>query len=152
MKVMRFVLPALVLVLGVGASAQRGDALKNLKVEESASPELVGRMAKELAISPGQAQGAAGALLGLAKSKLSPAEFGEVAKAIPGADGLLKAAPAIGGGERAGGLTGLAGLAGSFKQLGLDAGMIVKAAPILSKFAGDKGGAGAAKLLANVLK
>jgi hypothetical protein len=44
-----------------------------------------------------QASGAAGALLGLAKTKLKPEEFTKVAGAIPGTDALLAAAPAVAG-------------------------------------------------------
>lgn len=144
--------PAFMLAAAVMAGAQdRADALKNLTAERSASPELVGQMAKELNITPGQAEGAAGALLGFAKKKLTADEFGEVAKAIPGVDGLLKAAPAAGDGGRDGKLAGIASLAGSFKSLGLEPGMVTKVVPVLTKFVGGKGGANAAKLLAKVL-
>ena len=145
-------IPAVVLALTVTGEAQRPAAeLKSLTADKSASPELVGQLAKELSISPGQAEGAAGALLGLAKSRLSPAEFGEVSKAIPGVDGLLKAAPALGG-AAGGQLAGLASLAGAFKGLGLDPALVAKAIPALTQFVGGKGGANAAKLLGNVLK
>jgi hypothetical protein len=50
----------------------------------SANPELVGMMSKELGVTPAQAEGGAGALLGLAKTRLTPAEFSEVSSAIPG--------------------------------------------------------------------
>lgn len=157
MKTMRsrlyVMVPAIVLASALAASAQgAADALMNLTAEKSASPELVGSLAKELSISPGQAEGAAGALLGLAKNKLSPADFGEVAKAIPGIDGLLKAAPATKLGDGGGKLAGVASLAGGFKQLGLEPGLVTKAIPVLTKFVGGKGAAGAAKLLVNVLK
>jgi hypothetical protein len=125
--------------------------LKEITVEQSASPELVADFAKGLSVSPAQAQGAAGALLGQAKSLMSAADFGQVAKAIPGLDGLLAAAPALGGGA-AGKLGGMAALAGSFKQLGLDPALVAKAVPILTGFLNTKGAGGAAKALAAVLK
>ena len=134
------------------AEQRSAAALKDLKVEDSASPELVGHLAKGLAVSPGQAEGAAGALLGLAKSKLSPADFGEVSKAIPGMDSLLKMAPALAGGNIGSSLGGLMSLAGSFKQLGLDPSMIAKAAPLITGFLNGKGASGAAKLLTGVFK
>src|SRR6476646_10715952 len=61
-----------------------------------ASPELVGALSKELGSSPDQAAGAAGALFGVAKSRLSPTDFSQIAKAVPGMDLLLKAAPSAG--------------------------------------------------------
>ena len=102
--------------------------LKEITVEQSASPELVADFAKGLSVSPAQAQGAAGALLSQAKSQMPAADFGEVAKAIPGIDGLLAAAPALGGGA-AGKLGGMIALASSFKQLGLDPALVGMAIP-----------------------
>src|SRR6185503_2259319 len=62
------------------------------------SPELVGQLTKELSITPEQATGGAGALFGLAKTRLKPDQFSQVAKVVPGMDGLLKAAPKPKGG------------------------------------------------------
>src|SRR3954453_4307160 len=76
-----------------------------------ASPELVGALSTEIGGSPEQAAGAAGALFGLAKSRLSADQFSQVAKAVPGMDALLGAAPAAGG--AAGGSNALSQLAGS---------------------------------------
>src|SRR5215813_13702544 len=59
-----------------------------------ASPDLVGALSKEIGGTPAQSAGAAGALFGLAKSRLKPAEFSQVSKAVPGMAALLKAAPA----------------------------------------------------------
>ncbi len=122
-----------------------------------ANAELVGQLTDQLKISPQQAEGAAGALFGLAKTKLSPADFGKVSASVPGMDGLLKAAPALD--AKAGALAalggqagGLASLAGSFSKLGLKPEMALKTAPILTDFVGQKGGAEVAGLLAGVLK
>ena len=60
---------------------------------KAANPELVGMITKEVGVTQAQAEGGAGALLGLAKSRLSADEFGKVSAAIPGTDALLKAAP-----------------------------------------------------------
>src|SRR5690349_22928188 len=49
-----------------------------------ASPALVSELSKELASTPEQAAGAAGALFGLAKTRLKPEEFSQVSKAVPG--------------------------------------------------------------------
>src|SRR3954451_5629338 len=64
-----------------------------------ASPDLVGALSKELGSSPDQAAGAAGALFGLAKSRLKGDEFTPIGQAVPGMDLLLKAAPAAGAGN-----------------------------------------------------
>ena len=127
------------------------------------SPELVGRLTKELSVTPEQAVGGAGALFGLAKSRLKPEDFTKVAGVVPGMDGLLKAAPKPkqGGAEDAlstlgsvlpGKAGGLASVAGAFKSLGLPPETAIKFVPIMTKFVDLKGGAGVAKLLGGALK
>ncbi len=68
-----------------------------MTLEKTPSPELVGMLTKDLNVTPKQATGGAGALFGLAKSRLKPDQFSQVAAAVPGMDGLLKAAPSAGG-------------------------------------------------------
>jgi hypothetical protein len=131
--------------------------LPPITVEQSANPELVGHLAKDLNITPAQAQGGAGALLGLAKSKLTADEFSKVGSALPNIDGLLKAAPAVTGGggvlgNLGGAVGGLASLAGAFKALGLTPEMALKMAPSLLNFVKGKGAAEAAGLLGRILK
>ena len=119
--------------------------------------ELVGMLTKELGVTTAQAEGGAGALLGLAKSKLTADEFGKVSAAVPGTDGLLKAAPELD--KNAGGLAGLsakagglASLAGSFNKLGLKPTDAAKFAPQMLKFLNGKGAGQAAQLLSGVWK
>src|SRR5215510_4253176 len=117
------------------------------------SPELVGQLTKELSITPQQATGGAGALFGLAKTRLKPDQFGQVAKAVPGMDSLLKAAPKSKGLSSVasglpGGAGGLASTAGAFKALGLSPDMASKFVPILTSFVSSKGGANVGSLLA----
>jgi hypothetical protein len=134
------------------------------------SPELVTRLTNKLAITPEQATGGAGAIFGLAKTRLSPEDFGKVSAAVPGMDGLLKAAPkaeetpvtsamgaigaAVPGG--AGGVastaTGLASLAGPFKSLGLSPDMAVQMIPLMTKFVSNRGGTDVGNILAGALK
>jgi uncharacterized protein VcgC/VcgE DUF2780 len=126
----------------------------------SASPELVGALSKEIGVTPEQAAGAAGALFGLAKSRLTADDFSQVANAVPGMDSLLKAAPAMGGAvgtagalsQVTGGATGLASAASAFSKLGLKPEMVSKAIPILTSFVSKSGGANVASLLAGALK
>jgi hypothetical protein len=135
----------------------------------NASPALVGELSKQLGASPEQAAGAAGALFGVAKSRLSAADFSQVNKAVPGMDMLLKAAPAAGGtgstapagaaGAIAGGLSqlggaagGLPGVASAFSKLGLKPDMVAQAIPVLTSFVAKSGGANVGNLLAGALK
>ena len=69
---------------------------------------------------------------------------GEMPKALEGASSML--------GGAGGSLEGLAGLAGSFSQLGLDAGMVNKFVPVILDFAQGAGGDSVMNLLQGVLK
>ena len=117
---------------------------------------LVGELSKNLGVTTQQATGGAGALFGLAKSQLSASEFGTVSAAVPGIDGLLKAAPAA----DTGGLTsalgakagGLASLAAAFTKLGLKPTDAARFAPEILKLLNNRGAAEAAKLLSAVWK
>jgi len=124
-----------------------------------ASPDLVGALSKEIGATPSQAAGAAGALFGVAKSRLKPEEFSQVSAAVPGMDMLLKAAPALGGAvgtsglaQLAGSASGLASAASAFSKLGLKPELVAKAVPVLTSFVTKSGGANVGKLLGSVLK
>jgi hypothetical protein len=132
---------------------------------QAQSPELVGQLTKQLSVTPDQATGGAGALFNLAKSRLSTDEFSKVAGAVPGMDGLLKAAPkAESGGSSAlgsvgslgsklpGGAGGLASVAGSFQSLGLSPDMAAKFVPVMTKFLESKGGSSVGSLFAGAMK
>lgn len=121
--------------------------------------ELVGKLTKQLNITPEQATGGAGAIFGLAKSRLNAADFSKLAASVPGMNGFLKAAPASKGtpldslGSIAhGGTGGLASLAGSFKSLGLSPSMAGKFVPVLENYIKSKGGSSVANLFAGALK
>ena len=142
---------SIVLAWAVTASAQTPAAAPST----SANPELTAMFTKELGVTPAQAEGGIGALLGLAKTRLKPDEFSQVSSAIPGTDALLKAAPAAGGGGAAGALAslgGLASLAGSFSKLGVSAETAAKFAPTLLKYLNGKNAASAASLLSKAFK
>jgi hypothetical protein len=129
----------------------------------SANPELIGQLSKELGVSGDKAAGAAGSLFGLAKSKLKPEEFSQIAKAVPGMESLLKAAPtemASATTGTTGALSQLAGSAGgslgaaaaAFSKLGLSPEMVSKATSVLSSYVSKSGGANVASLLTGALK
>ena len=154
------------LAAGVAAQADAGQAKETAGAAAAAakaSPELVGALSKEIGATPEQAACAAGALFGVAKSRLTADEFSKVSKAVPGMDSLLQAAPAkssavgttgalskaVGSAGSAG---GLASAASAFSQLGLSPDMVGKAVPVLTSFVTKSGGADVGKLLGGVLK
>lgn len=148
-------------VLLIVVSAPDGYAQTATAAEAAkASPELVGELSKQMAATPEQSAGAAGALFGVAKSRLNADQFSQVAKAVPGMDSLLKAAPAAGGLGAIGGLSqqlggsagGLLGAASAFSKLGLSPEMVSKAVPVLVGFVTKSGGANVGNLLAGALK
>jgi hypothetical protein len=99
--------------------------------------------------NPTQTAGAAGSMFGLAKSRLSSGDFDKVSKAVPGMDGLLKAAPPVTDKVAP---TGLDSLTSSFTKLGLKPDMVSKAIPVVIEYVTKSGGADVGKLLAGVLK
>jgi len=125
------------------------------------SPDLINALSKEMGSTPEQAAGAAGALFGLAKTRLTSDQFAQIAKAVPGMDSLLGAAPPVGtsgtggiGGALAGipGGAGLSSATTAFSKLGLTPDMVAKAVPVLTSFVGKSGGSEVANLLAGALK
>lgn len=145
------------------APAAQAAAAPTLTVENSANPDLVGSLVSKLGVTPKQAEGGAGALLGLAKGKLKADDFAKVATAIPGTDKLIASAPVAdapkGGGALGaaagavgGKAAGLAGLAPVFSKLGLKSDMVAKYAPVVVDYAQKKGGDTVGKLLGGVLK
>jgi len=134
-----------------GQAAAAGAAADAAK----ASPELVTALSKEIGGTPEQAAGAAGALFNVAKSRLKPEQFSQVAAAVPGMDSLLRAAPAAEGmmGALPGGAaSGLASAASAFTKLGLSPDMVSKAVPVLTSFVSKSGGANVGSMLAGALK
>ena len=107
-------------------------------------------------MTPTQAEGAAGAVFVLAKRRLKPEEFGKVAAAVPGIEGLLKAAPlpdpksaALDLASQGG---GVASLASSLGKLGLKPEMAMKLVPAMSGYLKEKGAGDAAQLVGGLLK
>lgn len=144
-------------------TATQGQAQTPAAAAAKASPALIGALSKEIGATPEQSAGAAGALFGVARSRLQADQFSQVANAVPGMDLLLKAAPAGGGGGALGAVTGglgqlggsaggLASAASAFSKLGLSPDMVSKAVPVLLSFVTKSGGANVGQLLAGALK
>ncbi|TDF80046.1 DUF2780 domain-containing protein [Pseudomonas sp. H9] len=125
----------------------------------AASANLLNTLGTELKITPEQAIGGTGALLGLARNQLSSTDYEQLSKAVPGIDMLS--------GENAlGALSGLGQLLGksdnasalsnalgdnvknatdlnnAFSALGMDTGMIGQFAPLILQYLGQQGVAG----------
>lgn len=126
---------------------------------------LVSLLTQQLGVTETQAQGGAGSIFNLAKEKLSPPDFSQVANSVPDMNGLLDAAPkkeASMGGMFSGGasmfggggssLEGLAGLASSFSQLGLSPDMVNQFVPVILNYVKTNGGETVSNLLAAVLQ
>jgi hypothetical protein len=155
----------LVITVAQSAGAQTAAEKAKAATEQTsaavkASPDLVTALSKEIGSTPDQAAGAAGSLFAVAKGRLKPNEFSQVAKAVPGMDALLAAAPSAGGtasalsqaAGAAGAAGGLASAASAFSKLGLKPDLVAKAVPVLTSFVTKSGGADVGKLLAGVLK
>ena len=125
-----------------------------------AQANLLNILGSELKITPEQAVGGAGAMMGLARNNLSSEDYGQLAKAVPGLD-LLAGANALVGLSGLGEMLGKnsesqlalsnalsndvenrSDLDNAFKALGMDTGMIGQFAPLLLQYLGQQGIAG----------
>ncbi|AKJ97232.1 DUF2780 domain-containing protein [Pseudomonas sp. MS646] len=140
-------------------SAMQGNQNGQGEGAVAAAPKAAGllnTLGSELKITPEQAIGGAGAMLGLAKNRLSEPQFSELSRSVPGLD-------QIAGNHALGGLNGLGGLLGggsdksvlldgllgnvkdtrdlnnAFSALGMDTGMIGQFAPVILEYLGQQG-------------
>lgn len=161
-KVLVMVIVVCCLAYAGVANAQLPEVKAKDALAKTPNPELIGQLTKELSVTPDQAVGGAGALFGMAKTKLKPDDFLKVSKAVPGMDGLLKAVPkpkeeksdplSSMGSMLPGKAGAMASVAGSFKQLGMKPEMATKFLPIMTQFVKVKGGANVADLLSGAFK
>jgi hypothetical protein len=148
---------ALILASVLNAQAQTEAIAAAVK---AANPAFIQDLSKAIGGSPEQAVGAAGALFGLAKSRLRPEEFARVQSAVPGMDSILKAAPVLDNPVGTTGalskMTGLASGLGTatsaFTKLGLKPEMVSQAIPVLTGFVTKSGGEVAGNILASALR
>jgi hypothetical protein len=137
-------------------SALQGDQQEGAVAAAPEAAGLLNSLGSELDITPEQAIGGAGAMLGLARNRLSEPQFSELSKSVPGLD-QIAGNSAIGGLNGLGGLLGdasgknalLDGLLGNVKDtndlnsafgaLGMDSGMIGQFAPIILQYLGQQG-------------
>ena len=122
---------------------------------------LINLLSSQLGVTKTQAEGGAGSIFQLAKQKLSVEDFSSIAKAVPGIEQMMGAAPKVeGSSSTLGGissmmgsnkLAGMAGLESSFEKLGLSGDMVGKFTPIILDYVKNKGGEHAMNLLKGVL-
>jgi hypothetical protein len=140
--------------LGDAANAiagMKGDNTAAEAAPTSETADLLGALS-QLNVTPEQAIGGAGAMLGLAKNQLSSTDYSELAKSVPGIDqlsglGELSAlAGLLGSNSKAAGLDNALGnikdttdLNNAFSALGMDTGMIGAFAPVILQYFGQQG-------------
>jgi hypothetical protein len=130
-----------------------------------AAAGLIDLLTSSLGVTKPQAEGGAGAIFGLAKSRMAAKEFQQLEQAVPGLDTLIAAAPksdapggslggvsSVLGGASGTSMAGLASLAGSFSQLGMNADMISKFVPPILDYVQKTGGEKVMGLLKNALQ
>lgn len=129
----------------------------------TAAPETAGllnTLGTQLNVTPQQAVGGTGALLGLAKNKLAGNDYSQLSKSVPGLD-QLSGSSALGS---LGGLSGMLGNSGgnsavgsmlgnvqsmgdvnkAFSALGMDSGMVGQFVPVILQYLGQQGASGSA--------
>lgn len=138
-----FVLACALAVLGLGSSAWAGftDSLPWKDMDSV--------LGKQLGLTGDQSKGGIGAILGLAKEKLTSVDFDKIAEAVPGADGYVKKAKKLGLLDKP--IGGKEGLAAAFKKLGIPQDKATQLVPAVTDLVGKVGGEEAKKLLSSVL-
>lgn len=118
---------------------------------------LLSALTSQLNVTPEQAVGGTGAMLGLAKNQLSGTDYSQLGKGVPGLDqlsgsnslgslGALSGMLGQSGGSKTSGLDGLLGnvkstsdLNTAFSALGMDSGMVGQFAPVILQYLGSQG-------------
>ena len=153
---------------GAVEKLQAGQATTKAVQSATAENGLTGLLVQQLGVTQSQAEGGAGAVFQLAKSKMQAAAFTELSHSVPGMQGLLAAAPvakSLGGGSLgglAGGVESLAGISGgtvgnlvglasSFQQLGLSPAMVQKFVPLVLQYVQGNGGSAVTGVLQSAI-
>jgi len=134
-------------------------------VAEAANLGLVEQLSNELGVTKKQATGGAGSIFKYAKQNMDAEDFTEVAKAVPGINKMMTAAPkaegaagmlgsasSLIGGKKASSVAGAGNLAGSFSKLGMKSDMVSAFIPIILNYVQEKGGEKLMNTLQSALK
>ncbi|MED5524183.1 DUF2780 domain-containing protein [Gallaecimonas pentaromativorans] len=134
-----------------------GGLLKSSTSQTQQQGDLISTLVSSLGVTQGQAEGGTGAIMAMAKDKMSSADFGKLSDIIPNMGDLLKAAPdaaAVDSDQQDGGTSSLLGKAtsmlgdnygledlnGAFESLGMDSGMVRQFLPTILDYVQSKGG------------
>lgn len=115
----------------------------------SSSSALMGMLTSSLGVTPDQAAGGVGSMLKLAQEKLVKGDFDQIAAVIPGAQGYLDKAKALG--AFSGNIGNLAGLNSSLGKLGISPETATKMIPAVTDFVSKAGGSDLGSKLAGAL-
>lgn len=136
-------------------------------VQATTEGGLTGALMQQLNISQTQAEGGAGAVFQLAKTKMQGEAFSQLSDSVPGMDNLMAAAPVvsqnpsgldgvIGGissvtGGQGGTLSSMGNLAASFQQLGMSGDMVQRFIPAIVNYVRSSSGDPLANTLLSAL-
>jgi hypothetical protein len=112
---------------------EAGGATSTVVPGATSGTGLTGLLMQQLGVTQPQAEGGAGALFQLAKSRMSAGNFTALSNSVPEIPALLAAAPAASP-------IGEGGMAGTFLQLGLTPDMVQKFIPIVVQFVENSSG------------
>ena len=135
---------SLAAILGLSSAASAG------LTDSLTSAGLDSLLGKQLGLTSDQSKGGIGAILGMAKGKLSPDDYAKVASAIPGADKYVSKAKSLGLLDKP--IKDKSGLDGAFSKLGIPQDKADKMVPTVTDLVGKAGGSRASSLLAGALK
>jgi hypothetical protein len=134
------------------ASSMQGGNAATTATPTTETADLLDVLTSQLNVTPEQAIGGAGAMLGLAKNQLSATDYSQLAKSVPGLDilsgvgqlgalsGLLGSSGQSAGLQNAlGNVKNTSDLDSAFGALGMDDSMVGLFAPVLLKYLGDQG-------------
>ncbi|HEY3586637.1 MAG TPA: DUF2780 domain-containing protein [Myxococcaceae bacterium] len=141
-------LPLLATLIALAGLAGTGCATAGLPSGITSNP-LVSALTSGLGVSPEQAVGGTGAMMGLAQNKLSPDQLGSITSAVPGLGDITKAAGPLLGSTPLGSLTDVQG---AFSKLGMSQDMVGKFAPVIGDAISKGGGSQVAGLFTNLFK
>jgi len=136
--------PLLVLLATAAGCASASSAISGLT-----SNSLISSLTSGLGVSPEQAVGGTGAMLGLAQKQLTPDQFSAVSNAIPGASDITKAAaPLIGGAPT----NSVSDVQSIFSKLGMSPDTVAKFSPVVTQAVSSVAGPQVGGLLSGLFK
>ena len=112
---------------------------------------LIGLLTSKLGVTDNQAKGGMGSMLTLAKEKMTPANFNQLASVIPTANGYMDSAKQLGA-VGTSPLKDMSGLNAAFAKLGIKPEVAQQFVPLVTDYLGKIGGDSVKSLLASVFK